>query len=173
MDGDGAGRERVVWMDDSRQRLVGDDDEVGCVARLRGGVRHDERDAIANAADLVGNQDRADRAIALRSEADVFGHEQWREPPEPIGGGVGTGEHTTDTRGNGCSRDIDVRDAGMRVRRQHQSAMALVGQIDIADVATVPSEEPPVLDTMHRLTDAELHPITPRTNHSVHSSPYR
>ncbi len=117
-----ARRNGVLDVDDGRQRLVVDREQLGRVARLRQRFRDHHRHAVADAAHLVDRQDRPARAQALGA-ADVLGHEVGRQSAEPFGLNVLAGEDAEDTgrlpRG-GC---VDLADAGMRMRRQHDECV--------------------------------------------------
>ncbi len=149
-----AGFDRILDSDDRRQRLVFDFEQLGRVPCLQQRFRHDERDAVADGAHLVGFEDRAQRAKTLRT-AHVFRHGR-RQAAELVGDDIGAGEHGECARGGLGLRSVHALDAGVGVRRHNDDAVALARQLDVVNIAAAAGDEAGVLDPGHGLTDAEL-----------------
>ena len=142
-------------IDDRRQRLVVHLHELGGIARLRERLGDDESDAVADETHLLGIEHRLERAVAL-GRAEILRHQVGGETAELVRQRVGAGQHAQHPgRGLGLG-DVDARDAGMGVGREHRHAMALPGQADVVDIAPLPKQEALVLHPPHSLSDAEL-----------------
>ena len=149
-----AGLDRVLDRNDRRQRLVIDLDQLGGIARLRQRFGDDEGDAVADRAHLAAGQDRARRAVALRS-AHILRHHR-HQAAELVGGDVGAGQHGEHARRRLRLGGVGARDPGMRVRRHHHNAVGLEGQVDIVDIAAAPGDEARILQPAYRLTNAKF-----------------
>ena len=149
-----AGLHRVFDRDRRRQRLVIDFDQLGGIARLLDRFGNHEGDALADRAHFVGDQDRPQRAKALRA-AHVFGHRRG-EAAELVGNDIGAGQNGEHAVGGLGLGGVDALDARVRMRRHHHHAVALVRQVDVVDIAAAAGDEAWVLDPGHWLTDAEL-----------------
>ena len=151
----------VLDVDHGFQRLVFDRDQFGGVARLRFRFRDDERDAVADAAHLVGDQQRQERAVALR-RAEILRHQVRGHAGELVGSDVGAGEDGEHAGRRLRLRNVDLLDAGVGVRREHVDAEGHAGQHDVVDIAALAYQEALVLDPAHRLSDPELgHGVPP------------
>ena len=128
---------RLLEIDQRRQRLVVDRNELGGVARLRLGLGDDEGDAVADAAHAVGEQHRARGRKALAA-APGFRHEERRNAADLVGHGIRAGEHAEHARRGLGGGHIDALDERMRVRREHRHAIALPRQRQIADILPAP-----------------------------------
>ena len=145
----------LLEIDQRRQKFVVHRNELGGVARLRLRFGDDEGDAVADAADAVGEQNRA-RGRKTGRPAPGVRHEERRNAADLVGRGIRAGEHAKHTRrGFGCS-GIDPLDDRMRVRREHRNAVALPRQRQISDELSRPGGEALILDTANRLSDPEL-----------------
>ena len=154
------GLDRVFDIDHRRQRLVVDLDELGGVLGLEQRFGDDKGDALAQGAHFADGEDRAQRAVALRS-AHILRHDR-RESAKTVGRDIRSGENGEHAgRGLGLG-GIDALDAGMGVRRHDHDAMALLRQVDVVDKAAAAGNEAWVLEPGYRLTDAELdHAVPP------------
>ncbi len=146
--------ERVLHADHRRQRLVVDDHALGGVARLCLGLRHHERDTVADAAHAIREQHRPHGAETLGA-APVFRHEMRRDAADSVRDRIGAGQHQQHAPRRPRRRDIDVPDRGMGVRRQHRDAVALPRQLHVADIGAAAGEKALVLHPPHGLADAE------------------
>ena len=151
----------ILDVDHGFERLVFDRDQFGAVARLRFRFRDDERDAVADAAHFVGDQQRQERAVALR-RAEILRHQVRGHAGELVGGDVGAGEDGEHAGRRLRLGNVDLLDAGVGMRRQHVDAEGHAGQHNVVDVAALANEEALVLDSAHRLSDSELgHGVPP------------
>ena len=138
-----------------RQRFIVDLDQFGGIARLTQRLGDDERDAVADEAHLFGIEDRLERAVALGS-AEVLGHQVGGEAAQLLRHRVSAGEHTEHARRGLGLGNVDALDASVGVRRQHRHPVALPGQADVVDVASLSEQETLVFHSPHSLSDAEL-----------------
>ena len=117
-----AGFHGILDIDHCRQRLVIDLDQFGGILSLRQRFGDDERDALADRAHLVGGENAARRAKALRA-AHVLGHRR-RQAAELVGIHIGAGQHREHAVGGLGLGGVDALDARVRVRRHHQDAVS-------------------------------------------------
>ena len=119
-----AGFRGLLQIDQGGQRLIVDVDQLGGIAGLRLGFGDDEGDAVADATDAVGQQNRP-RGRKARGSAPGFRHEERRDAADFVGQRVGAGEHAQHAGRRFRPRGVDAPDHRVRVRRQHRDAMAL------------------------------------------------
>ena len=128
-----AGVERGRGVDQRRQRLVVDGDQLERVPRRVPVGRHHERDLLALEAHLVGGQHRLHVA------------EQRRHPRQAPLGQVGAGEHGHHRRVGAGGGGVDRDDPGVRERAAQDRAVQHAGQRDVVDERALPPDEPRVL----------------------------
>ena len=107
----------MLEIDHSRQRLVGDRNQLGRVTRLCLGFRHDEGDAVADAAHPIVKQNRARRRETGRPAPGIWHEERW-DSADLVCGGIRAGEHAQHARRSFGRADIDPFDDGVRVWRE-------------------------------------------------------
>ena len=153
-------------LDDGGQGFVVDCDQLGCVTRFSGGLRHHNRNRVANmphsaARDRgVGRQHRG-RLITVCHGA------QAGNISDPLAREIFSGKDSEDTRGGMRSIGIDSLDDCMRMWRAQHEGVSLAGPGDVVDVVAVTGDETPILDPADRLTDTELlHGTRPLRAHS-------
>jgi hypothetical protein len=136
------GRQRLLRVDDGRERVVLDVDElqrVPCDVRALG---HDAGDLLALEPHLVGGE----HGLRVARER---GH-----PGEAVGGERLAGHDGDDARQLFCRRCIDAHDAGVRERAAQQREVQHPGQGDVFDVLTAALDEAVVLLALHAVADA-------------------
>ena len=145
----------VLELDHGRENLVLDLDELGRVARGSERLGNDKRDAIADEAHGVADEERLEGTVAL-GRAEILRHQVRGEAAELFRLGIGPGQHAKHVRRDLRLRDVDPFDARMRMGGKHEHAVALARQADVVDVLTFSQQEALVLHAPHSLPDAEL-----------------
>ncbi len=152
---DGAILGRIFELDHRRERFVVDLHQLGRIACLGERLGDDERDPVADEAHLLGIEHGLEGAMPLGG-AEVLRHQMRGEAAELFCCGVGAGEHTKHAGSRLGLGYVDADDAGMRVRGEHDGAMAKAGQADVIDIASLSEQETLVFHSPHSLSDAEL-----------------
>ena len=136
------GRPRV---DDRLERLVLDLDQLGRVHRLRARLRHHRRHRLSGVADLLRGQDR----VRLVSELGALGpaHRQRSRPSAQID----RGEHPQQP--GSARRHADAENPRPRVVATHERDVREAREIEIVDVAALPSHQRQVLPPAQRPAD--------------------
>jgi hypothetical protein len=124
---------RLARVDDRRERVVLDIDELERVARRVAVVGDDERDLLALKAHFVGRQDGL----------GVVG--QRRHPREVQALEVLAGDDRAHLRMGECGRRVDRDDARVRERAAQHGAVEHAGQVDVVDVVALAADEARVL----------------------------
>ena len=101
---------------DRGQCCVIDQDHLGGVLRLVGGIGDDKGDAIADAANAVADQDRVGRGRGGRAAKRHWRHVAM-DRADPVGGDILAGQDKLDTGGCLGGGRVDGFDIGMRMRR--------------------------------------------------------
>ena len=168
--------QRFHGVDDGRQRVVVDEDELGGVQRGCVAVRHHHRDRLAGKAHSLPHEERTRRlgreaAVALRQlerrraviEAFAGGHGVARR--FQIGDGcrarhraarivdVGAGEDRDDARNGFRGRGLDAADARVRMRTAQDARVQQTGEPEIVGVGAESLDEARILDALHRTAD--------------------
>ena len=125
---------RALGIDDGRETLVLDPDELAGVCDLVAVLADDAGDGIADEADLVGRQ----RRHLHRPEP----LDRRRDSKRCCGAGqVLAGQHCDDARRLTCLRDVDAANQRMSVRAAHEGGVEQAGRGEVADVAAAPEAE--------------------------------
>ena len=129
----------------ARQRLVVDLDKLRAVLGRPHGVGDNHRHRLADEAHLVGRQQIMRRGegfgavrILQRNFRRVLRPLLVRNGFEPVGLGVGTGEHRDHARRGHRLVGRDAADARVRVRRAHHDGVDLPRQILVGGIAAFP-----------------------------------
>src|SRR5262249_44110506 len=146
--------DRLLDADDRRQGFIVDFDQFGGVTRLRIGFGHDESDAIADRAHLLTFENGAQRAESLGA-AHVLRHRR-RQTAELVGSNISAGQHCDYARRGFRPRCVDALDAGVRVRRHDDDAVALLRQFEVIDIAAAAGDKSRIFYPGNGLTDTEL-----------------
>ena len=93
--------------------------------------------------------DRDSKVIYPPVDTDFYG-------PEPVRREVATREHGEDAARATGRRRVDRADGRVRVGGTNHDRVGLMGQVHVVRVAPEPLEQPRILDTAHRLPDAEF-----------------
>ena len=134
--------QRLLRVDDGRERVVLDVDELERVPRHVRAVGHDAGDLLALEPDLVGGEH------GLR----VAG--QGRHPRQAVGGERLAGDDGDDAGQLLGRRRVDVHDAGVRERAAQEREVQHPGQGDVLDVLPAALDEAVVLLALHAVADA-------------------
>ena len=127
-------------------------DEFGCIARLVAGPGHHHGHGIADESRHLGGE-RMARRDGHFGAVGALVHLRERHGREAGGDDVGTG---IDREHPGCGtrgRNIELRDARMRVRRAGERRPSLAFEVDVVGEPALPGEQPCVLDAPHGLAD--------------------
>ena len=156
MDDGGAGVERLFRIEHRRQRL---EIELDQLRRVLGGIavrRDDDRDRLADVADLVMGQQRLlridelvlhqRRPFARQRELRV-GHRRQHARE------LGPGQHKGNAGRRGGARHIDRLDARMGLRTSDQHRMQHVRQFEIGNVLAAAGQKPAILAPRHGAAD--------------------
>ena len=128
-----SGLERLLRIDDDRQRLVVDEHRRDPVGRDVAVGGHDRRDLLGLVHDRVGRQHH----LLVAGER---GH-----PVEPRLLEVGAGDHGQDAGDLQRLRRVDAQDLGMGVRAADDVHPELAGQVEVVDVLALAADEARVL----------------------------
>ena len=130
-------RQRLAYVDDRRQDVVLDVDQLERVARGVAVLRHHERDLLALEPHLVGRE----------HGLHVVG--QGRHPGQALRGQVGAGDHRLDLGvGLGGAR-VDADDLGVGDRRAQDREVQHALELDVVDVLAHAADEARVLLAEH------------------------
>ena len=159
-----AGRRRRARIDSGRKRIDVDDDCFRRLARLDLARSHDERDGVADIADLVRREKH--RAVAAHRRTIValqrertFGGRVGRE----IGAGVDR-QHA----GHGAGFvQFNGRDHAMRMAAAHDDAVQLAFDSDVVGIAAPALHQRRVFRAPHGLADREFGDIVERRVHQT------
>ena len=135
----GALGERLLHVQDRRQVVVVDDDELGRVAGGRGVAGDHHGDAVTGEVHGVDGQRRRLRGLLVRRDRPGVRQARLGEPE--VGGGV-----DRDDAGKRAGLvGVDPGDAGMRRGRAHHGQVQHPGQGDVVGPAGAPGDEAGVL----------------------------
>ena len=137
------------------QNFVIDIDQLGGVARLRGGLGDDERDRLADIAHPPFGQP-AMRPPEHRRPVRPLPLERHPHRAEPGRRQILAGIDRQHRRRRPRRRQVDRPDARVGVRRAQHKAVRLSRQADIVLKPPEPGQQPLVLEAPHRLPDPEL-----------------
>ena len=127
--------ERLLDVGDRVQRLVVHFDELGRVLRERARLGHDDRDAVALEAGLLGRQRK------VRRHLDVLGDRPGtRHAARPVAGQVGAAERRNDALGRARSVEVHALDPCMWIRTADEHHGHGAGQREVVHVRS-PSEQ--------------------------------
>ena len=156
VDDGGAGIERLFRIQHRRQRLEIEFDQL---RRVFGGIavlRHDDRNRLADMADLVMGQQRLlridelvlhqRRPFARQRQLGIRHRRQFADELWP-------GQHMENARRRGGARHVDRLDARVGLRAAHEDRMHHVRQFEIGNVLAAAGQEPPVLAPRHGAAD--------------------
>src|SRR5262249_4304904 len=146
--------ERAGGLDDSRERLILDCDQLGRIARRGGAFRDDHRARVTDMPYTVADDRRMWRQHRRRPVA-VGDRAEARNVSDPVARDVIPGQDGEHAGGGKRCRRIDSADARMRVRRAQHEGISLVRSLNVIDIIAATGDEAPVLDAADRLTDAE------------------
>ena len=133
----GVGVQRLAGVDDRRQRLVLDVDQLERVARRVPVLGDDEGDLLALVAHLVGGQH------------GLHVGRQRRHPCQLQAVEHGARDHRLDLRVGLRRRRVDRHDAGVGVRAGEDRAVQHPGQLHVVEVVASTTQEPGVLLAQH------------------------
>ena len=156
MDDGHAVAQRRFRIEHRRQRL---EIELDQLRRVLGGIavlRHDDRDRLADMADLVVGQQRLLRIdeLVLHQRRPLARQRHLRiRHRRQHARELRSGQHKGNAGRCGCARHIDRLDARMRLRAAHEHRMQHVRQIEIGNVLAATGQEPPVLAPRHGAAD--------------------
>ena len=145
---------RVLDRDHGRQDFVIDTHQLGGVPRLQRGLGDNKSEPVADGADLVTYEDRAEGPKALWP-AHIFGHDR-RQAFEPFRLHILRSQDTKNTGGPHGLIHIDCLDKRVSNLRHYQCAVALARQIDVVDVVSASHDESRILSTANWLADPEF-----------------
>ncbi len=149
-----AGRQRLLHLEDRRQRLVLHAHEVGRVLRAGRRVGHDERDRLARVAGALTRQ-RVLLGVRRRpavATADVEGRRR-REGgnrPRDLIHNVGRGQHEERAGGGPRGHGVDAPDDGVRVRRADDDGMGRALRNHVRREPARPGQKARVLPALER-----------------------
>ena len=161
----GALVERRLGVDDRRQRLVLDVDELERVARRVAVVGDDEGDLLVLEADLVGGQHV------------LHVGRQRRDPGQVEALEVLAGEHGVDLRVLQGGRRVDRDDPRVGERAAQHGAVQHARQLDVVDEVAVAADQPRVLLALEpavadrALLDGGHQPVTSSRVSAIRSAP--
>ena len=136
------GLERLVRVDDDRQRLVVDEHGSDAVGGRIAGGGDDRRDLLRLVHDGVHRQ----------HHLHVAG--QRRHPVQLVSLEVLAGDHRGDARDLQCLAGVDRLDRRVRVRTAHDVEPELARQVDVLDVLALAADEARVLLALDRVAHA-------------------
>ena len=144
--------ERAGDVGDRGQRLVDHLYRLDAVIRDVRCLRDDRGDHIADMADLVGGEDRAQLfvhrpAIGKRHGVDAGQFPQTRRRP------VRRGEDSEHTRQRGRGAGVDTVDLGVGVGAAHKRDPCAAGHLDVVDIVALAAQKPLVFAPPERLAD--------------------
>ena len=149
-------RERRFRIDDRRERLVVDLDQLGRVLGDVARARDDDRDRLADVAHAVDGQHAPDAGLRLRPGGDRRGERREIEQ-------ILAGDDERDTLEGACSRGVDSDDPGMGIRAAVEGDMERAGRLDVVEVRSPAREEARVLGAHHSGADVTAgHPASSR-----------
>ncbi len=136
------GLERLLRIDDHRERLVLDLDRVGAVGRDVALGRQDRRDLLGLVHHLLHRQHH----LRVRHEG--------RHPVEVVLGEVLAGDDREDAGDRERLGRVDLDDLRVRVRAPHDVEVEHAGQLDVVDVRPLAADEARVLLALDRVAHA-------------------
>ena len=139
--------ERLLHVDNRRQLLVVDLDQLGGGTRLAKRFRNDDRHLIADMAHLVDYQRRMRRLLHRLAVAAVD-LPAARHAADAVGCHVLAGEHGDHARRRSGSRNVDILDPRPRIGRPHNRRMGLPRPVDIRGVGPPSGQEAEILDAL-------------------------
>ncbi len=148
MDERGAVLDRLGNVRHGRERLVVDLDELGRVDGERAALGHDNRDAVARIARLVGREGPVHGNVAVAGHGPRAG-----ERARPFLRQVGAGEGGDDSLGGQRLREVDLRDLRVRIGAPHDRHPEHPRQRHVVDPARVAAEQARVLLALDRGAD--------------------
>ncbi len=144
-----------------RQRGIVDNHGLGGVERLVAGIGDDQRHRLAGIADLAFGQQRLRRkGEALAGLGIGLGGRAQRQ--QPIGGGIGGGQHRQHPRHRLRRLRFNSIDPRMRVRRAQHHRMRQAGKGEIVEIGPAAGKEAHILPSFGFVADAganRRHPI--------------
>ena len=150
-----AGLRRAHGVDDGRQRLVIDLDQLGGVARLIQCLGDDGGDRVAHIAGNIRRQRRA-RRISARAAVTVDQRDLAGNSAQPFRHQVGAGQHR-DHAGRGSRRlDIDAQNPRMCMGRTQHMATQRILRHRIVGEAAPARQQSRILDPRNTLPDPEF-----------------
>ena len=123
-----------------RQHAVVDDDRLGRVARLRQRLGDDDRNVVADIADLALGERRM-RTGPHRRAVLVVNHPAADQPADLVGGEVVAGEDPQHTRHRSSGLGVDLFQRGVGMRRAQEIGVGLARPVDVVGVAALAGDE--------------------------------
>ena len=141
------------------QRRPRDLDTLGAVSRRGGRLGDDHGHHLADEAHAVSRHRRMGRdeghvAAPQHVLVRVAGHRTVRERLDPVGSGIGAGQHRDHARGCESRGNVHAADAGVGVRGAHEARVSLTRHVDVVAVAASADEQARVLLAQDRLAEA-------------------
>jgi hypothetical protein len=137
-----SGRARI---DQGRQRLVGDLEQLGGVGRLGPRAGDDGRHRLADEEHPLARQQLGRRRSLVR-------HHLVDRQAGPTGR-VGRGQHPHHARRPGSGRGVDRLDPGVCVRTPHEDQVERAGRGAVFDEPPLAAQQRAILDATDRLAD--------------------
>ena len=150
------GRQRRLDIDDGRQRLDVDSDQLGGIQGLIAALGHDHRDRLADMADLAHGQHRLLRIVdgvlhvgsPLGRQRQLAAGDRGRQALQLL-----AGEHAHDARHRRRPADIDRADAAVRMLASDEDGVQHARQDEIGDELPAPRQQAMILAPRHGASD--------------------
>ena len=153
MDDRRLGVERRFRIGHAGQRFVVHVDQRASVFGFGAAARHDSAHRLALPAGAI------DGDGVLRRRFDALEMGEHADPRRNHFGELGARDDRNHTGGALRFRRFDIFDAGMRVRRAHESDMHHARQHDVGDILAAPLREPRQIGPRHRAADIGIRPV--------------
>ncbi len=150
-----AGLHRLARLGDRGEGLDVEHDRFRGLLRLDRGLGDHAGDGVADEADLVDRERRAERLLHRRAVA-VLERRHAFEPAIAGGLQVGAGIDREHAGHRARGRSVDALEHAMGMARPHDRRIGLAGKAQVVGVAALAAHELGVLGARHRLPDAEL-----------------
>ena len=151
----GVVRRRMLGMDGGGQFLIIHRDPFGGVARLCRGLRHDQRDRMADMAHPVFRQNAVGRVRALRPVA-VLDRNHAGQVAQTVGGHVGPCQDADHARRHQGVGNIDAENAGVGMGRAQDMGPGLAVDRGIVGIGACAGHQHPILDSGRSLANSEF-----------------
>ena len=153
--------QRIARLRHGGERRVLHRHALGRILGGRARLGDDQRHALAHEAHGVGGQGGMGRdeelgavAAAQRNFVRIHRHGTVRNGPNAIVLGVRAGENGDHPRSRQRAADVDVDNAGVRVRRPDDVGVGLPGEVDVVGEPALAGDEPRVLAAADGLAEA-------------------